>query len=179
MAWDLNTFADMRRSLLSASASLLVLGLLALGCSSGADGEDPATDVSEGALIPTKAFSASCTVKMPNDDGTIGTARVTGKFKVSAKGNLSAADKTPIHVIQPDGSGTAITLKSGKVIDSENDKFEVAATYGMFEVSVKYDGSKKNKKNVVIEAPFKGTQTYDGVCKFKDDAEQDADGKVK
>lgn len=168
--------ADMRLTLVGTVS--LVFFAFATGCSAGAEAEDP-TDVSEGALIPTKAFSASCTVKMPNDDGTVGTARVTGKFKVSAKGNLSAADRAPIHVIQPDGSDTAITLKSGKVIDSENDKFEVAATYGMFDVSVKYDGSKKNKKNVVIEAPFKGTQTYDGVCKFKDDAEADADGKVK
>lgn len=148
------------------------------GCSASAAGDADEGDVSEGALIPTKAFSAKCDVKMPKDDGSIGNATVSGRFLVSSDQTLSAADSAPIHVVF-DGKDTAVKLKTGRVVDAENDVFEVTATYGIFTVSVHYDGRHKNDKNVRIAMPLKGENAYDGECRFKDEAGADADGKVK
>lgn len=154
------------------------LAACAAGCASAASDGSDGSDVSEGALIPAKAFSAKCDVTMPKDDGTTTSATVSGRFLVANDGTLSAADRAPIHVIK-DGDDTKVTLKTGRVIDAEKDIFEVSASYGIFTVGVHYDGSHKNAKNVRITMPMKGEQTYDGVCRFTDESGNDADGKVK
>ncbi len=163
------------------SAALFALACLSLGgpigCGASASGEE---SVDEGALIPAQLFSADCKVSIPADDGTVGTAKVLGRFRVASDGALSPADGAPVHFQLPSKQDQTVKLRSGRVIDAENDVFELTVAYGLFSVSVRYDGSKAkgNKQNVRIEAPVKGASIYDGTCTFKDEAGRVADGKV-
>lgn len=167
--------------LLRAAGLIAVTGLLvgAAGCSSAAT-DDAEDVVAEGALIPAQLFSAACKVSIPADDGTVGIATVSGRFRVANDGALSAADNVPVRLMMPGGEEKTVKLRSGKVLDAENDLFELTVAYGVFSVGVRYDGGKAkgNKLNVRIDAPLKGPATYDGTCTFKDEAGRVADGKV-
>ncbi len=177
---ELEGFVVMGLSL-GAATLIAVTALLsgAVGCASAAsDGAEDET--AEGALIPAQLFSAACRVSIPADDGTIGVATVSGRFRVGNDGALSAADNVPVRLMMPGGQEKTVKLRSGKVVDAENDLFELTVAFGLFSVGVRYDGAKAkgNNQNVRIDTPLKGPATYDGSCTFKDEAGGSADGKV-
>jgi hypothetical protein len=164
---------------------LLLAALLAatsFGCAGSAadQGDDGELEASEGALIPATLFSATCTVSIPADDGTVDTAHVSGRFRVGAGGTLSAADSAPVHVAMPGGKDESVKLRQGRVIDAEHDVFELTVAYGLFSVGVHYDGTHASSGpgSIRLEVPLKGTSTYAGTCAFEDESGQPAGGKV-
>lgn len=158
-----------------ALVAVFALGLFACGSSGSSSSTD---DTDQGALIPTKAFTASCEMSVVKDTKTI-KGYFTGSFNVSTDGKLSGT-KDPLYVSigEPGRKDHQLVVKSGKVIDAQNDIMDFVATETIlngkvqtFDVTVHYDGT---KKKIDVDSIPTGKDTYDGTCTFKDDSGKEA-----